>query len=180
MKILKMSLQLVGIMLLVPIVVMATLRFDNRNADGPSIIFPGGELVSGDLHTGQEPDWTFTNEVQTIELQLEDTLSSSLIWIVENEGRIYVVSKYMSSTLGRMWKHWAVAAESGSGLAVIRVGDIRYERKLLRLDGDDIPNGLSAKMTTKYSRGQAAPETILADKLAIQTGDTWVFELAAR
>ena len=79
-----------------------------------------------------------------------------------------------------MWKHWAVAAESGSGLAVIRVGDIRYERKLLRLDGDDIPNGLSAKMTTKYSRGQAASETILVDKLAIQTGDTWVFELAAR
>ncbi|MDG2421230.1 MAG: hypothetical protein P8N40_05980 [Gammaproteobacteria bacterium] len=45
MKILKMSLQLVGILLLVPTVVMATLRFDNRNTDGPSIIFPGGELV---------------------------------------------------------------------------------------------------------------------------------------
>ena len=61
MKILKIALQVAGILLLIPAVAMATLRFDNRSADGPSILFPGGELVSGDLYTGPEPDWSFTS-----------------------------------------------------------------------------------------------------------------------
>ena len=57
MKILKIILQVAGILLLIPAVAMATLSFGNRNNDGPSIIFPGDELVSGDLYTGPEPDW---------------------------------------------------------------------------------------------------------------------------
>ena len=54
---------------------------------------------------GPEPDWRFTNQVQTVELQLNEPPSSRLIWIVESEGRIYVASGYMSSFLGRLWKH---------------------------------------------------------------------------
>ena len=38
----KIVLQVIGILLLVPAVALATLRLDNRNADGPSILFPGG------------------------------------------------------------------------------------------------------------------------------------------
>jgi len=49
-------LQLLGILILIPAVALGTLRFQNRDADGPSILFPGGELVSGELHNGPEPD----------------------------------------------------------------------------------------------------------------------------
>jgi hypothetical protein len=52
-KALKIVLQMVGILLLIPAVTIATLRYENRNNDGPSIIFPGGELVAEDLYTTQ-------------------------------------------------------------------------------------------------------------------------------
>ena len=115
MKIVKMALQVLGILLLIPAVGMATLRFDNRNADGPSILFPGGELVSGELHTGPEPNWRFVDDIFTVELQLNDPLSSRLIFILQNVGKIYIASGYMSTTLGRLWKHWAVDADEGDG-----------------------------------------------------------------
>ncbi len=102
MKILKIILQLTGILLLIPAVAMATLSFENRNNDGPSIIFPGGELVSGDLYTGPEPDWSFTDQVSTVHLQLDNPLSSRLIWIEESGGKIYITSDYMGTALGRL------------------------------------------------------------------------------
>ena len=67
---LRIILQVIGVIILIPLVTIITLRIDNQDADGPSILFPGGELVSGELHTGPDPDWGFTDEVPTIELQL--------------------------------------------------------------------------------------------------------------
>jgi hypothetical protein len=86
MKNLKILLQVLGVLLLIPAVATATLRFDNRNADGPSILFPGGELVSGQMHTGPDPDWSFTDTIPTIELQLNDPVSSRLIYILERQA----------------------------------------------------------------------------------------------
>lgn len=42
MKIVKIALQVLGVLLLIPAVAMATLSFENSGADGPSIVFPGG------------------------------------------------------------------------------------------------------------------------------------------
>ncbi|MFT6433626.1 MAG: hypothetical protein ACJAVI_001668 [Candidatus Azotimanducaceae bacterium] len=164
-------LQLIGVMILIPAVAIATLRFENRNHDGPSILFPGGELVSGALYTGPEPDWDFTHEISTVELQLED-MSSSLIWIHESEGKIYVASGYMNSFLGRLWKHWAVLANDGSGLAVIRINGVRYERQLVRIAEGAVLEGYAIASKNKYN----SPTT----RASIEAGNTWVFELAPR
>jgi len=104
MKALKIGLQLVLLLALILAVTIVTLRVENSGADGPSVLFPGGELVSGELHSGAEPDWGFTDEVFTIELQLERPLSSRRIFIMESEGKVYVPSGYMRSFLGRIWK----------------------------------------------------------------------------
>jgi hypothetical protein len=168
----KFLLQLVGILILIPVVALATLRFENRNADGPSVLFPGGELVSGELYSGPEPDWSFTDNIQTIELQLNDPLSSRLIWIMESEGKVYIASGYMSSFLGRLWKHWAVQADEGDGQAVVRIDGVRYERQLVRIAQGPELEGLAAKMTAKYR----APTT----RAGIEAGNTWIFELAPR
>ena len=180
MKILKIALQVAGILLLIPAVAMATLRFDNRSADGPSILFPGGELVSGDLYTGPEPDWGFTDDIFTIELQLDDPLSSRLIFILESEGKIYVISGYMSSALGRLWKHWAVQADEGDGLAVLRIDETRYPRQLLRIHGGAVLDGVAAKMLSKYQGATPTPQSIAATRRGIEAGNSWVFELAPR
>ena len=91
MNILKIILQAVGIFLLIPAVALATLRLLSSGADGPSILFPGGELVSGNLHAGPERDWSFTDQIPSIELQLNDPLSSRRIYVMESEGKLYIV-----------------------------------------------------------------------------------------
>ncbi len=172
MKFLKIVLQILGILLLIPAVALATLRFDNRNNDGPSIIFPGGELISARLYPGPEPNWSFTDQVFSIHLQLDQDLSSRLIWIEESGGKIYITSDYMGSWLGRLWKHWAVQAVEGDGLAVVRIEGIRYERQLKRIiDGPEL-DGVIAKKRSKY-RSAISRE-------AITEGSVWVFELAPR
>lgn len=172
MKLLQGALQALGIVVLIPLVAIATLRFEYRHADGPSVLFPGGELVAGELHTGAEPDWRFTDEVGVVELQLEDPLSSRRVWIVEHGGQIYVPSGYMTSVLGRIWKHWAFHADEGDGLAVVRIDGTRYERRLVRIRQGPELDGIAAKMASKYG----APMT----RADIEAGNTWIFELAPR
>lgn len=169
---LRVLLQLIGILILIPVVAYATLALDNRNADGPSILFPGGELVSGELYTGPEPDWSFTRDIPTIELQLMGPPTSRLIWILESEGRIYVASGYMGSTLGRLWKHWAVEADESDGLAVARINGVRYERQLVRIRSGPALDGVTAAMREKYGGG--------INREGVESGNTWVFELAPR
>ena len=156
----------------IPAVALATLSFENRRNDGPSIIFPGGELVSGELYSGPEPDWGFTDEVNTVHLQLDNPLSSRLTWIEESGGKIYITSDYMGTRLGRLWKHWAVQAYEGDSLAVVRINGIRYERKLVRVFYSPLLDGVIEKKIKKY-RSRITRE-------AIESGETWVFELAPR
>ena len=179
MGVLRIILQIVGIVVLILAVTIITLRIDNQDADGPSILFPGGELVSGRLHTGPEPDWSFTDDVPTIEMQLVNPLSSRTIFILESAGKVYIPSGYMRSTLGRIWKDWAFQADEGDGLAVARINGIRYERQLIRVNEGPILDGIAAKMATKYGSG-ATPEAVKGTRAAIESGDIWIFEMAPR
>ena len=167
---LKIVIQLLGVLCLIPAVALGTLRIQHSDEDGASVVFPGGELVSGDLYTGPEPDWSFTDQVGTIELQLFDPVSSRRIWVVESEGKVYVVSGYMNSFLGRLWKDWAVQADAGDGRAVVRINGIRYERTLIRIHEGPALDGVAAKLAAKYN----SPTS----RAAIEAGDTWEFELA--
>ena len=171
-KFLTVIVQLLIALVTIPAVALATMSFENRNNDGPSIIFPGGELVSGELYLGPEPDWSFTEDVGTVHLQLDDPLSSRLIWIEESDGKIYITSDYMGTWLGRLWKKWAVQAHEGDGLAVVRINGVRYERKLERVFYSPLLDGVIEKKIAKY-RSRITRE-------AIESGETWVFELAPR
>jgi hypothetical protein len=175
---LRILIQVIGIIVLIPAVTFITLKLDNRNADGPSILFPGGELVSGELHTGADPDWGFTDEVFTIELQLDNPLSSRTIFIMESGGKVYIPSGYMRSFLGKIWKDWAFQADEGDGLAVARINGVRYKRQLIRIKDSDVIDGVAQKLATKYADG--TPETLTDIKQSVADGDTWIFEMAQR
>ena len=177
----KIVLQVIGILVLVPVVTLATLRLDNRNADGPSILFPGGEMPSGRLHTGPEPDWSFTDDIQLVELQLNDPMASRLIYVLESEGRLFIISGYMTTMLGRLWKEWAFEADQGNNEGVLRVDGIRYPRSLVRITEGDVLDGVSAKLITKYGGAPTAPpQAIAASRAGIEAGNSWVFELVPR
>ena len=177
----KIILQILGVLILIPALAMATMRFENRNADGPSILFPGGEMTSGQLHTGPEPDWSFTDDIETVDLQLNNPMASRLIYVLESENRLFIISGYMTTMLGRLWKEWAFEADQGNNEGVLRVNNIRYPRTLVRITEGDVLNGVSAKLITKYGGAPTAtPEAIAATRAGIEAGLSWVFELVPR
>ncbi len=160
-----------GVLLLIPIVAIGTLLVTSGYSDSPSRLFGGGELVSGELVTGREPDWSFARDLPTMELQLLDPPRSRVIWIIEHEGKPYVVSGYMGSTIGRLWKRWPAQAER-DGRAILRIAGKRYERTLKRIKTGAMVEGVAAELRRKYQY-RVTP----AD---IEAGTTWLFELAPR
>lgn len=176
----KLFLQIVGLFALLLCVTLVTLSFKYRGADGPSLLFPGGKLVSGQLHQGTDPNWSFTDEVATIELETSDPVSSRRIWLMESDGKIYVGSAYMRSMLGRLWKDWAFdVEEAGARDAVARIEGVRYERELIRVMDPKVVEGVAKKSAMKYAGGET-PEAVAQIMKQVAEGDTWLFELAPR
>lgn len=176
---LRILFQMIGLVVVLLAATIITLKIKHQNADGPSVLFPGGELVSGELHQGPEPDWGFTDDVFTIELQLDDPLSSRRIFVMESDGRLYVPSGYMRSFLGRIWKDWAFQADAGDGLAVARINGVRYDRQLIRVTDPAVIQGVAEKLAEKYAGGNT-PEAAAEVAQSVANGDTWIFELAPR
>ncbi len=176
---LRIILQIIGLVALVLAATLITLKIKHQSADGPSVLFPGGELVSGNLHEGPEPDWAFTDDVFTIELQTMDPVSSRRIFIMESDGRIYVPSGYMKSFLGKLWKDWAFDVEEGNKLAVARIEGTRYERELVRVTDPAVVAGVAEKLAQKYAGGISA-EAVAEISRTVAEGETWLFEMAPR
>jgi len=158
-------------LLLIPVTAVSTAAIKQRFADGPNLVFSGGRLVAGEMHTGADPDWSFVNTIPTIEMQLLDPSTSRRIWTVEHAGKLYVWSGYMGSTVGRLWKRWPVQAQR-DGRAVFRINGTRYERNLIRIQGGDELVGITAAITNKYPSQ--------TNRASVEQGDVWLFEAAPR
>ena len=171
MKLVKRIIIIALCLLLIPVTAIATAGAKQRFADGPNRVFSGGPLEAGELHTGPEPNWSFVNQIPTIEMQLLDPPRSRRIWTVENDNKLYVWSGYMNSTVGRLWKRWPGQAER-DGRAVFRINGTRYERQLQRIESGEILEGISAAITDKYPSQTT--------RAAVEAGQVWVFEAAPR
>ncbi len=165
------ALIVVGCLLLIPVTAVLTAAAKQRFADGANFVFSGGPLVSGELQTGPEPDWSFTNDIVTIELQMMDPPRSRTIWVGDHDGKLYVFSAYMSSAVGRLWKNWPHQAER-DGRAVLRIDGKRYERQLRRVESGPILEGITASIADKYSYN--------ISRELVEAGDIWIFEAAPR
>jgi hypothetical protein len=168
MRILRWMAGVMGVVVLSVVALVIGARF----ADGPIVIIPGGPLEAGELVTGAEPDWTFARDIGEMELQLVEPPQSRTIWLQVHDEKLYVVSGYMNSTLGRLWKKWPAQALQ-DGRAVIRIDGKRYERQLVRiLDDRPLLEAIAAEVNRKYG----AP--LSADMAA--SGDAWFFALEPR
>ena len=153
----------------VVVLTLAILVFAARFADGPIAIIPGGPLEAGELVSGAEPDWTFALDIPEMELQLLDPPRSRTIWLQVHNKKLYAVSAYMNSTVGKLWKQWPMQAET-DGRAVIRIDGKRYERRLVRiLDDRAMLAGIAGEVNRKYGLA------LNADMAA--SGDAWFFAL---
>ncbi|NKB99408.1 MAG: hypothetical protein GKR90_13060 [Pseudomonadales bacterium] len=146
---------------------VVTAGVKQRFSDGPNRVFSGGPLEDGELYEGPEPDWVFTKDVSTIELQLLDPPLSRRIWTVAHDGRLFVWSGYMGSFVGQLWKRWPGQAEQ-DGRAMIRINNTRYRRHLSRLTSGDELDAIANAVTDKYPSQMT--------RAAIESGDVWLFE----
>jgi hypothetical protein len=161
-----------GLTLLAIVLALVVIVLGARFGDGPTVMLPGGPLEAGELYVGPEPDWTFARDYPEMEFQLVDPPVSRTIWLQVVDGKLYALSGYMNSTVGKLWKHWPMQAEKDPR-AVIRIDGTRYERKMVRLEpGDPVLEGISAEVRRKYG----AP---LQPEMAA-TGDAWFFAIEPR
>lgn len=147
-----------------------------RFGDGPTAIIPGGPLESGALHTGPEPDWTFARDLQEMEFQLVEPPVSRTIWLQVVDGKLYLVSGYMNTFVGKLWKHWPAQAVEDPR-AIIRIDGKRYERKLVRLGAEHpaLP-GIVSEIARKYG----APLDPAQAAETAKNGDAWFFAVLPR
>ena len=142
-----------------------------RFSDGPIAIFPSGVLEAGELFSGPEPDWSFARDIAEMEFQLVDPPRSRIVWVIVHDRKLYLVSGYMRTFVGRFWKRWPAEAER-DGRAVIRIDGRRYERDTVRLSDRTLIEPLAKEARRKYN----VPLT--AD--AAETGNAWFFALPPR
>ena len=132
MRLFRRFLRLIAALLFVSLAGFVILLIAARMHDGPLGMIAGGALKSGELAIGAEPDWRFAHDLPTVELQLLEPARSRTTWILEVDGRIYIVSGYMNSMLGKLWKQWPPEAERDGATAP-------FQRATNMADGEKNP-----------------------------------------
>lgn len=168
-------------------VIAAGTIFTLRFGDGPTAMVAGGAFTTGEEWTGAEPDWSFLKDREEVEFQLINPERSRTTWIVEHEGRIYIPSGYMKSTLGKIWKQWPPEAEK-DGRARLRVDGVIYDRQLVRVKESPALPHIVSELGRKYldqvpgaATDEAGRQAMLDAALAqIANDQLWIFELTPR
>lgn len=146
-----------------------------RFHDGPIAIIAGGPFTSGDAYSGPEPDWSPMRTRQEVEFQLVDPARSRITWIAEHEGKPYIVSGYMNTTFGKLWKQWPHEVAKNDQI-LLRVDDAIYERRLVRIMEGPMVAPVLKQLAEKYLDGASFGDA----NEAVANGDVWMYEVAPR
>lgn len=171
MKAVKILLKVIAWLLVSIIVLVVGVFTAARFHDGPVGPLAGGSFTTGSPHTGHEPDWSFVRDISEVQFQSLNPERSRTAWIVEVDGRIFIPSGYMTTTLGKIWKHWPYEAEK-DGRVLLRVDGTIYERHLDRIQEGEILKPILAELGRKYIGGNVPMQ-------AVTSGNLWIFEASA-
>lgn len=138
-----------------------------KNNDGPLEIISGGPFQSGE-QAGPISDWSFLREKMTVELQTMDPPTSRTMWLVVVDNRLFVISSYMKSRVGRLWKKWPHALDEDNR-ALIRSDGVIYAMTLERRMEDASLAAVLDRFNEKY-RNDISEEDI-------SSGSSWLYEL---
>ncbi|MCH7815930.1 MAG: hypothetical protein IIC60_05090 [Proteobacteria bacterium] len=161
-----------GIVLGTIVLAISVFLFSMRFHDGPIEIFSGGAFKTGEL-TAAPDDWSFLKDRALIEFQTMDPVTSRTVWLGVHDQRLFVVSGYMNTGYGAIWKHWPHYLDNDDRV-ILRIDGKLYERRLQRImDGPDVIPVLS-EFNRKYGAGG------LSSADTVTRGDTWMYEVVAR
>ncbi|NRA09603.1 MAG: hypothetical protein HRU02_15720 [Myxococcales bacterium] len=159
--------RILGLLLLVGLALFAVVAMAARFHDGPLAILPGGPLTSGTLTSAQGVDWSFATDIPEVEFQLLEPPRSRTLWVLVDEGRIFVPCGFLDLPL---WKQWPREALS-DGRALLRVAGRRYPVQAVRVHEPSLYAKLGELAAAKYGLGGGA---------ASSPDTTWFFELLPR
>ncbi|MEQ8407521.1 MAG: hypothetical protein RKH07_04520 [Gammaproteobacteria bacterium] len=148
-----------------------------RLNDGPVEFFPwftisiGGPFRSGEI-TESPDNWNFIRDREEIEIQTYNPETSRTVWVPVIDGQLYIVSGYMNSSVGRLWKQWPSYIEEDNRI-LIRVDGKIYEQRLERITGGPIAAEVMSEVARKYAGGPAG--TNPAAGQSVVSGSVWLF-----
>lgn len=148
------------------VVATVAVRFAVRRfGDGPLGVIPGGRL-SGPLAADQNPDWSFTRDVQTIAVEVspDDPLSVTT-WVFTLDGALYVAADFLNP-----FKSWPERALADPRVRLRIDGQI-YERRAVLVENPALIERLRRAIADKYQ--------IAEDGLASRV-DVWFFRMDPR
>lgn len=143
-------------------------------ADGPWGVVPGGAFSETAQPAPQ--DWSFTKDLETVEFQLANPVSSRTSWIMEHDNRVFIPSGYMNSTVGKLWKHWPMHAEK-NGTALLRIDGTVYRITLERTKDPERLRPVMGELARKYMSVEPPLDAMLGE---VGSNNLWVFELIRR
>ncbi len=164
-KVLKWFAVFLGVIVLAVAGFFISMRFH----DGPMEIISGGPFKTGEV-TATPESWAWLKDRDTIEFQTMNPATSRTVWLVTHEDRLFMISGYMTTGYGKLWKQWPHYLDED-------------DRVILRIDGKLYPQRLERKMEgpevlpvmQEFSRkyGLGVPEDIGM----ITRGEAWLYEV---
>lgn len=160
----------IGLLLLLAI--LAGGLYAARFNDGPLEIIAGGPFKTGELSPAPD-DWSFLTDRDTIAFQTLNPARSRTVWLAVHEQRLFIVSGYMTTGYGALWKQWPHYLQQDDRI-LLRIDDKLYEQRLQRItSGPDIEPVLG-EFGRKYGDGLGMGASEVTE------GHTWMYEVVDR
>ena len=143
-----------------------------RYSDGPLEIIAGGPFKSGELSPAPD-DWSFLADRATIEFQTLEPARSRTVWLAVHEKRLFIVSGYMTTGYGAIWKQWPHYLQQDDRI-ILRIDSQLHEQRLQRItSGPDIEPVLQ-EFSRKYR------DSLDLGATEVTEGHTWMYQVVAR
>ncbi|MGI9250886.1 MAG: hypothetical protein ACR2PR_06780 [Pseudohongiellaceae bacterium] len=162
-----------GIVLMIPVVGVLLIWIASRFSDGPLwAAVTGGPFRSGELVQAPD-DWSFLRDYELIDFQTMEPARSRTVWLGVLDRRLFIVSGYMDTSEGALWKHWPYYLEADDNI-ILRVDGNLYEQRLERINGGP----LVARLISEYNRKYNIP--LVNDDSPVTSGSVWMYEVVDR
>jgi hypothetical protein len=140
-----------------------------RFSDGPVLVFPGGSLRSGEPMAFDAVDWRALDRLREVELEVERTGRSRLLWFSVYEGHPYFSCGFGCE--GGWPKRWPHHIDRDPRV-VLRLGGRRIEARLERVS-EHSPEYAAARRARSIKFGGAGGSREAAERDAAESVVRW-------